>query len=459
MNRLGEFLRQNRVTVVIATLVLLLAALVLWNYYSPRSDSRIEAIRKAGYPVTLAELDAWYPAVPDAENAALVYTNAFALLETPGNSSQAPSLSARLSNLTLPPRGENLPAEDQAEISNLLASNQAALRLLHSAASLEASRYPVNLKDGAFTLLPHLSKVKVAVMLLCAESQLHSAHGEYEMAVQSLVAAGRLADSLRAEPLLISQLVRISNWDIIFSRLQWNLNVVSLTDEQLGSLQRLLNEAEQPQAFARGLAGEQANGLAFFTNRRAQSLLLSSGSASSDDASVSLRAVLLFDFLKLTGQFQKDKAFYLTAMATNLAAAIQPYPARFSLSQRSSATVPAPPGRFYIVSRLFLPALGRTFVKDAEHAARIRVMEAVLAVERYRRAHSEALPASLNELVPAFLDTVPQDPIDGQPLRFKKLPKGYVIYSIGSDGKDDGGTEPNPKSSGAPADITFIVER
>ena len=40
----------------------------------------LAAIRARGEPVTLEELDAWYPKVPDAENAALVLTQALARL-------------------------------------------------------------------------------------------------------------------------------------------------------------------------------------------------------------------------------------------------------------------------------------------------------------------------------------------------------------------------------------------
>jgi len=38
-------------------------------------------------------------------------------------------------------------------------------------------------------------------------------------------------------------------------------------------------------------------------------------------------------------------------------------------------------------------------------------------------------------LVPGQLSAVPADPFDGKPLRFKRLTKGYVIYSIGKDGQ------------------------
>ena len=39
-----------------------------------------------------------------------------------------------------------------------------------------------------------------------------------------------------------------------------------------------------------------------------------------------------------------------------------------------------------------------------------------------------------------FLDSIPVDPYDGKPLRLKRMPDGLLIYSVGPDGKDNGGT-------------------
>jgi hypothetical protein len=44
-------------------------------------------------------------------------------------------------------------------------------------------------------------------------------------------------------------------------------------------------------------------------------------------------------------------------------------------------------------------------------------------------------------------------------LRFKRLATGYVVYSIGSDLRDDGGSEGDPKKQSSAKDITFILER
>jgi hypothetical protein len=64
-----------------------------------------------------------------------------------------------------------------------------------------------------------------------------------------------------------------------------------------------------------------------------------------------------------------------------------------------------------------------------------------LAIERFRSVE-ERLPDSLAELVPSRAPAVLNDPYDGEPLRYVKREKGYIVYSIGPDGKDDGGETP-----------------
>ena len=60
---------------------------------------------------------------------------------------------------------------------------------------------------------------------------------------------------------------------------------------------------------------------------------------------------------------------------------------------------------------------------------------AVLACRSYRAKHGN-LPASLDELVPEFLDEVPRDPYDGEKLRWN-AEKGY-FWTKGRDGDFDG---------------------
>jgi len=70
-----------------------------------------------------------------------------------------------------------------------------------------------------------------------------------------------------------------------------------------------------------------------------------------------------------------------------------------------------------------------------------------VALKRYELGHGRSAP-SLAALVPEYLDTVPVDFMDGQPLRYRLQEDGtWRLYSIGWDGKDDGG-DPTPASPG-----------
>jgi hypothetical protein len=91
-----------------------------------------------------------------------------------------------------------------------------------------------------------------------------------------------------------------------------------------------------------------------------------------------------------------------------------------------------------------------------------RTTQTALAIERYRLAEGR-LPQALSDLVPVYLEAIPTDPFDGQELRYDVLAKGYVVYSIGEDLRDDGGAEKEDRKrdgQNKPAwDVTFFVER
>ena len=52
-------------------------------------------------------------------------------------------------------------------------------------------------------------------------------------------------------------------------------------------------------------------------------------------------------------------------------------------------------------------------------------------------------PNELSELFPDFTETIPRDRFSGQALIYRASQSGYVLYSVGRNGKDDGG-EPAP---------------
>ena len=62
-----------------------------------------------------------------------------------------------------------------------------------------------------------------------------------------------------------------------------------------------------------------------------------------------------------------------------------------------------------------------------------------IALKRYGVRHGKP-PASLNSLVPEFVEFVPVDYMDGQPMKYRlNADGGFVLYSVGEDANDDGG--------------------
>jgi hypothetical protein len=106
-----------------------------------------------------------------------------------------------------------------------------------------------------------------------------------------------------------------------------------------------------------------------------------------------------------------------------------------------------------------MPNWAKAMRADVETAARFRVAQAVLAVERWRLVHPGLVPESLGWLVPEYLPAIPTDPCDGQPLRFQARPRGYIVYSVGPDGVDNQGLEKPDKPEGKNYDVTMVIER
>lgn len=57
----------------------------------------------------------------------------------------------------------------------------------------------------------------------------------------------------------------------------------------------------------------------------------------------------------------------------------------------------------------------------------------------HRRRHG-TYPDSLSKLTPHLLPTIPIDRFDGQPLKYRLTESGPILYSVGCDRTDDGGS-------------------
>jgi hypothetical protein len=94
-------------------------------------------------------------------------------------------------------------------------------------------------------------------------------------------------------------------------------------------------------------------------------------------------------------------------------------------------------------------------LQQAEERSRIRrdLMLVGLALGEFRIQRG-AYPKTLNELKPDFLKQIPVDPYAEKPLLYQLRPNGFVVYSLGPNRKDDGGS---PLKSGPVQDEGDLI--
>lgn len=433
---------------------------VATNDLRAQIDAKLAAIRQAGYPVTLEEMMRWLPAVPDAENQALLLTNAFAACVYVKDVPEIPARNVRL------------PAITRRWFEYEVRTNQVALQRLREAAKLTRARYPVDWTQGWGTRLMHLSDANHMVYVLEREAALHTENKRIDKAVDSIAMIGLLARSLDQEPCLVSQLCRNR---MVYRGRQATERLLTQTrpaESHLSTLQRLFSDNQGSDLFTRALVSERCFGLDLFQQSKDKFVALmkeldewrheTNNIAAKAEAFVANR--------------DADCLFYLDAMDTLIAASEMPESwqalaiAR-TIKAQLGALQEQPIERRLVVSLEmlsprsgeddFVGRLPMAFDRMTRSSALLRTAETALAIERYRLANKGQLPSDLNALTPDLLPRVPADPFDGRPLRHTRLAKGYVVYSVGIDGQDNGGKESEraAKAGEDGADITFIVER
>ena len=128
-----------------------------------------------------------------------------------------------------------------------------------------------------------------------------------------------------------------------------------------------------------------------------------------------------------------------SAFASAITLAAAPYD-RTSLSQWHTAEVAKAKAQNAVVTPLFLPNPGPFLEAITRGRAQLAGVECLTAVRRYALTHG-SLPENLEVATrEAGLKAVPTDPYSGGPMHYKVIDGKPVVYSVGSDGKDDGGT-------------------
>jgi hypothetical protein len=299
------------------------------------------------------------------------------------------------------------------------------------------------------------------------ENDLHQ--GRWEEGLQNLEALAALARMEREEYTLVAQMVRVGVAGLGLSVTWEAMQAPGWSEQQLARLQQAWEQLDLVDAVEKGVTGDRASGAEVFAMLRHANSLSAGGflrATMNSPASSSGRTFEegLIDFIlvpayKLTS-IDEDELFFLTTQQQSLAGL------RFLKTHRPWAETKQELaeayarlnkltgllGRFrYMISSIGIPNCGRASERAVQVEIERQLTLAAIGLRRFELRHGK-LPPSLEALLPEFLAALPYDYMSAKPLGFRLKSEGsYVLYSVGDDGKDDGG-DPTPPP-GTPAGL------
>ncbi|MGD9692720.1 MAG: hypothetical protein AB7G17_06045 [Phycisphaerales bacterium] len=314
--------------------------------------------------------------------------------------------------------------------------------------------------DGSVisTLLPHLGEMRHLTRLLAAEAVLAAERGDGERAAGSVVAIVRTAEHTREIPFLINDLVGVAQLALACDTASRMLHEHhdAFSAAQLRDMAHALSAHDGGGRVRVSLDGERAS-FHDFVQR-----------AYSDDGDGNGRLVAVLDMFEEDSVWTGPRPRSVTSAAVGplLMAASAPRHdllARFdALLERFRAAGELPlverraevarvesefgldrpdiwESNRYALVHLLTPSL--TTVIAAGDLATMRRDAALtaIALELHRREHG-TYPATLTELTPRHMPSVPEDRFVGRPMGYRLDEQGMpILYSVGNDGDDDGG--------------------
>ncbi len=100
-----------------------------------------------------------------------------------------------------------------------------------------------------------------------------------------------------------------------------------------------------------------------------------------------------------------------------------------------------------LVICLFVPAVTKVQTAADKTQQSHKNVLAAFALAWYHADHGR-YPKELSDLAPKYLAEIPQDIFSGKPLIYRLTDKGYLLYSVGPNGQDDGGRGPEDDPRG-----------
>ncbi|MEA2733633.1 MAG: hypothetical protein QOE14_84 [Humisphaera sp.] len=421
-------------------------------------DRQVAAYRAAGEPIEMG--DFVVVGVADDDNAAVSLREAARLDE---KSEIWKTYVGFTREFRLP-----LTDKEVAAIRDVVAANPAAFEQVDEAMKRNSLDWKIPFKSPAIQiLLPDLHQQRVLARLMVHRAMLNDQRGDHAAAIADLRRAMFVGRAVGQQPVLIANLVSVGIASMTADALlemSPGLKIGNGAGDARAAdardvsqlIAELLDDKPYGESYRRGLHGERAIQLdtarCLADGRLSLTQIAGPGAGPgaapranplASAASFFARPMALADGL---------------LMIRHTTALTRAYGASPNWPTYRSTAPPFPPeaeaSKFrHLLARALLPSFERAAQVNFRGMAARRAAAIALAARRYALDHDGKLPAKLDDLAPNYLPSVPLDPFAAppQPLKCINDPDKPIIYSVGEDGLDDGGSEmpakkktPNP---------------
>ena len=304
---------------------------------------------------------------------------------------------------------------------------------LRQASRRPESRLPisdVNHYQAANDILEYMVKFRICAQYLELHAIAELSNGHSDIALEDVQLSLHLANALRGEPFIVTQMVRVALLNISLQPIWEGLAAHRWTDAQLEELQKSLASIDLLQDYGRMIRSERA-----FSNEVIAQYIAGRMTGPENAQTRSIR--LMPRGLLYQNQIQLNRLHQQVSLVTVDAAQHLVFPDRCETNALSAAL--GKPNPFNIFARMLFPAIEKTVEHTAATQAALDMAGVACAMERYRLGHGQ-YPETIDSLLLGFAAQIPHDLIGGRPLKFQRLKKGQIrLYSIGWNQVDDGG--------------------
>jgi hypothetical protein len=430
-------------------LLLLAAAGFLYSlHWQHKADALLASYRAKGEPVTWEEVLAVRDTLPADQNSALIFQEALARM--PEGGSLAGHALDSLLGADEP--GSRPSSRTLKLVQGDLAREAPALAVIRRGARLPDGVYPLPSDDPYHP--PYLQPLREAVQLCGRQAVIRAAAADGSGAADALLDARRMCASLGPCWTMAEVATRTACEDVTTTAMAAVLELCQLPPTSLSRLREEVADEDLELTTRHAWMGERADAYQFFYRSPMKYLLMYGHSWGGTRAQVHLLSYSVLPF-----QRNRDALAYYAMLDPFVGAADLPAEeavARLGEPLREGYVSMWFHGPPYLWPEYYLQDLNGSLRRWVEGKAGLRVADTALAAEQWRAMHGR-WPDALSELVPELLKAVPRGPWGEGALRYARTESGVVVYSLGSDGKDDGGRT-NEELEAAGANATAYVQ-